>query len=67
MKNFIDVTIYPNDDVIYAVHTGPHAEQVKKLFGTVIIPTPYTRQYGIARAVAAIQALNPDVVVYPKL
>jgi len=65
MKNMIDLQVI--NGVIHAIHTGPHAARIIELFGTPILPTPFTAAYGLDRAVREIQKLNPDVIVYPKI
>jgi hypothetical protein len=47
----------------YGRHTGPHAAEVFRLFGTNTIATPYTAQASPETVRRAIAALNPGVDV----
>ena len=59
------ITLVRGRDVWEAVYSGPHAVEVKRLFGTVRLPTPFADP---ARAIAAIRAGNPGTrveIIYP--
>lgn len=42
---------------------GPQAEEIRRLFGTSVIPTPFTAQAESANVMANIQSKNPDCIV----
>ncbi len=44
-------------------YRGPHAERIRHLFQTDLVPTAYTLAKPRAEVVAEIQRLNPDVEV----
>ncbi len=46
-----------------ALHTGPHAEKVKELFGTDTLPTGWTAGAEPEMVLSGIRELNPDCTV----
>ena len=42
---------------------GPHADDVLSLFGTTVLPTPYTKHSKAGDVRQAIADINPGIVV----
>ena len=55
--------IHRDDDGYHVEHLGPIGAQVRALFGTTILPAPFTRQARPRAVQEAIQRINPGVVV----
>lgn len=52
------------DQTVYmATHYGKRAAELKELFGTATLPTPYTGAMPAGEVVARLQALNPGACV----
>lgn len=46
-----------------ATYSGPHAEPIKRLFGSATIPTAFTSQASIETVSREIKRLNPGTVI----
>jgi hypothetical protein len=46
-----------------AKHTGPHANEIIRLFNTSVIPTAFTAEANPTMVLAEIKRLNPKVTV----
>jgi hypothetical protein len=57
------ILLYRVADGWVAYHQGPHAEEIRRLFGTDTLPTGFTRHADRLTVVHQIQALNPDCAV----
>jgi hypothetical protein len=62
MENAIEIVAMSG--VWHARHSGPHARQIQRLFGTDTLPTPWTTEYLTRGQVAdEVGKLNPDAEV----
>lgn len=57
------IRLVKDTDCWVAVYQGPHREDILSLFGTAILPTPFTRSASAERVREEIQRLNPCVFV----
>ena len=61
MKN--QMVVFPGTDGWTIQYRGPHAARIRHLFGSDMLPTPYTLARPRADVVAELQRLNPDVEI----
>jgi hypothetical protein len=61
MENIITLRLI--NGTWHAVFSGPHAAQVKRLFNSDTIPTPYTRAASIEFVARKLEESNPDCLV----
>ena len=54
------ITIQIISGLVCAIHAGPHADRIVRLFDTNILPTPFD---SIEEAVREIARLNPGCAV----
>lgn len=57
------ITLKLEDGQWVGTFGGPIGEDVRELFGTDTIPTPYYGSYSADKVLAAIKANNPDCEV----
>jgi hypothetical protein len=57
------ITLVLIDGVWHAVYSGPHAAQVKALFHTDTIPTPFTRAASLEFVARKLEEKNPGCLV----
>lgn len=62
MKN--SITLYLQAGNWVSRFDGDHGDKVQKLFGTRVVPTPYTDKTLGSSVQAIIGRLNPGVAVY---
>lgn len=53
-----------SNDVWYAEHRGPHAREALELFGTHVLPTPWSVTRPASEVITDLERLNPGVGVY---
>lgn len=59
----VDIQLYLKDGAWVAMHYREAGVEAVRLFGTNLLPTPYTSATPAADVQARIQALNPGLVV----
>ena len=58
------IALYISGGQWHAQHLGPYAREVRELFGTTVLPTPFSHICPAEDVLEEIQALNPRTVVY---
>lgn len=62
------LTIFPgHDGTLLVHHAGPGAEAVRRVFGTVTLPSPFYGVGSLERASRDLKARNPEATVLVSL
>jgi hypothetical protein len=57
------ITLLRQGGMWYGNFAGPDAVNIRNLFGTTLVPTPFQAEVNASRVYAAIQHLNPNKTV----
>ena len=57
------IDLHVDGDSWMAAYSGPHADEVRRLFGTTTLPSSFRATATGSRVLARIRELNPGVIV----
>lgn len=57
------ILLYRQGGMWVGEHFGPKAQEVRELFGTTVLPTPFSSIVSPGEVMETVQSLNPHAVV----